>query len=449
MSKLRDDALRIWQAGIDAVRSDKLIRNVVVREGGELTICGQAFDLAKLGRIAVVGAGKAGAGMAAAFEDALGSDVVDQKVNGWVNVPADCVRPLRRIHLHAGRPAAVNEPTSEGVEGARRILEIVSTLLLEDLCIVLISGGGSALLPSPIPPITLEDKQAVTRFLMHSGATIQQLNTVRKRLSQIKGGGLARACSAGRIIGLIISDIIGDPLDLIASGPTYPDSATDAQALAVLESFEAAPPEVPPEVLDYLRVRSAKNEGPIPFPEGVENHVIGRNEIALQAAADEAQQLGYRVLSLGSDNAGEANAEGRELAQRARGMRDAADATTLPACILSGGEPVVHLAQTDRPRKGGRNQQLVLAGLDLLKHDGLQRLALLSGGTDGEDGPTDAAGAFADQEVFETARSVGLDPRPYLDINDAYTFFEQAGGLIVTGPTHTNVMDLRVALVGV
>jgi hydroxypyruvate reductase len=164
--RLRDDARAIWQAGVDAVRSDKLVRNVVARSGDELTVCDQRFSLAQLGRIAVVGAGKAGAGMAAGVEEALGPDVVDVQVEGWINVPADCVAPLRKIHLHASRPAGVNEPTSEGVAGARRILQIVGGLLPIDLCLVLLSGGGSALLPVPIDAITLADKQAVTRFLM-------------------------------------------------------------------------------------------------------------------------------------------------------------------------------------------------------------------------------------------------------------------------------------------
>lgn len=445
--QLREDARAIWQAGVDAVRSERLVRNVVVRENGNLTVCGESFRIDELGRIAVVGAGKAGAGMAAAIEEVLGSDLVAEKLCGWVNVPADCVRPLRKIHLHAGRPAGVNEPTREGVEGASAILELVESLSADDLCLVLISGGGSALLPAPIPEITLADKQAVTRFLMHAGATIQELNAVRKRLSRIKGGGLARASRAGWLIGLVISDIVGDPLDMIASGPTYPDPTTDADALAVLEKFDARPPDVPDSVLDYLRSASQVAEPEAPFADNVVNYVIGNNATALQAASEQAEQLGYHVISLGSDNTGEANSEGRDLAERCLKLRKQAVAESLPACILSGGEPVVHLAKTDKPRKGGRNQQLVLAGLDFLKGDGLKRLVLLSGGTDGEDGPTDAAGAFADASLCGVVEEKGLDPKPYLELNDAYTFFEQVSGLLVTGPTHTNVMDLRVALV--
>ena len=191
--------------------------------------------------------------MAAAVEDALGEQVVRDQLVGWVNVPADCVRPLRKIHLHPGRPAGVNEPTAEGVAGTQQIIRIVSTLTADDLCLVLISGGGSALMPAPRPPVTLQDKQDVTRFLMAHGATIQELNTVRKRLSQIKGGGLACMSRAGATVGLIISDVVGDPLDVIASGPTHADTSTDASALAILRQFGAVPPLISPRVLACLQ----------------------------------------------------------------------------------------------------------------------------------------------------------------------------------------------------
>ena len=304
-----------------------------------------------------------------------------------------------------------------------------------------------ALLPAPKPPLTLKDKQAVTRFLMHGGATIQELNAVRKRLSRIKGGGLARASRAGQLISLIISDIVGDPLDMIASGPTYPDPTTDDVALAVLRKFAAAPPDVPQRVLDFLNVAAGRCEPETPFPNNVTNHIIGSNETALTASANEARQRGYQVMSLGSENCGEANAEGRELAERCRTLRDDPQARR-PVCLLSGGEPIVHLAQTDKPRKGGRNQQLVLAGFEELSNDGMDRIVLLSGGTDGEDGPTDAAGAWADAELLQTVLQENLDMNPYLAINDSYSFFKRVGGLLKTGPTHTNVMDLRVALIG-
>lgn len=445
---LRHHAFEIWKAGVEAVRSERLIRNVIRREGNKLTVCGREFDLAVVGRIAVVGAGKAGAGMAAAVEDALGSDLLDSRVTaGWVNVPADCVRPLRRIHLHAARPAGVNEPSEEGVFGSREILHIVSELGPCDVCLVLISGGGSALLPAPVPEISLADKQQVTRFLMHAGATIGELNTVRKQLSQVKGGNLARSIRAGTTLTLIISDVVGDPLDVIASGPTVMDSGTPAEALAVLRKFGAKPPAIPQSILDYLRVRADRADVPPPIPSTVSNHVIGSNAVALDAAAQKATELGYTVHSFGSGIQGETNAIGRELAEASLAVRDQRRPISAPACLLSGGEPVVQVAKTDKPRKGGRNQQLVLAAVEQLWTDGMKRIAILSGGTDGEDGPTDAAGACADAEVIHAAKAKSLDPAAFLAINDSYTFFEQAGGLIKTGPTHTNVMDLRVALI--
>lgn len=445
---LRNDAESIWKAAVEAVDSEHLVRNVVENSETALRICGQDIPLGDAQRIAVVGAGKAGAGMAAGFEQALAEDILRERVSGWVNVPADCVRPLKTIHLHAARPAGVNEPTQEGVEGARRILQIVSGLGPHDLCVVLLSGGGSALLPAPVPEITLDDKQAVTRFLMHAGADIGELNCVRKQLSQVKGGGLGRASNAGRTLVLIISDVVGDPLDVIASGPTVSDSSTPAEALAVLEKHDPSRRDVPQAVWKFLSQRSRSEPTPQPVPEAVRNHIIGNNALALQAAAERAATLGYRVHSLGSENVGQAPTVGRELADLARNVRDAGQPVVPPACILSGGEPVVNLVETDRPRKGGRNQELVLAGLERLWDDGLRRIVLLSGGTDGEDGPTDAAGARADAAVLREAKSLGLVPAEFLAINNSYPFFERAGGLLKTGPTHTNVMDVRVVLVG-
>jgi hydroxypyruvate reductase len=300
--------------------------------------------------------------------------------------------------------------------------------------------------------LTLADKQAVTRFLMQSGATIGELNAVRKQLSQIKGGKLAQACRTGCMLTLIISDVVGDPLDVIASGPTVPDTSTPSQALAVLHKFAASLPDVPQAVFDVLE-RAARESGETQTSSHsvasriVENHVIGNNAVALSAAASRAAELGYRVQSLGSSNQGVADAVGRELAERCLVLRNELTAESGPVCLLSGGEPIVHLAKTDRPRKGGRNQQLVLAALDRLWDEGIAGTVILSGGTDGEDGPTDAAGACGDERVIARARELRLDPKLFLAINDAYHFFEQAGGLLKTGPTHTNVMDLRVALV--
>ncbi len=446
MTRLRDDALRIWQAGIEAVRSDRLVRAALHVEGDELCVGDELVPLADIDRIAVIGAGKAGAGMAAGVEEALGARWLEAKqVTGWVNVPDDCVRSLRRIHLHPARPAGVNEPMPAGVAGAAEILRIVSTLGPRDLCLALISGGGSALMPAPVEGIGLEDKLAVTRHLSAAGANIEELNTVRKQLSRIKGGGLLRACRAGRLVALIISDVLGDPLDVIASGPTVPDCSTPEAALAVLAKYDAQAAGISPVVFDYLRHKQATSASSN-SPSGsckVTNLIIGNNATAVDKAGQEAVRLGYSPAMISArQSEGLAEEVGRHLAEMTLRMRREPG----PDCLISGGEPVVKLVPSDRRGLGGRNQQLVLAALEHLGSDA-EGLALLSGGTDGEDGPTDAAGALVDASVLAAMRQRNLDPADYLARNDAYYFFEPLDALIKTGPTHTNVCDLRVVVV--
>jgi glycerate 2-kinase len=451
---LTEHARLIWQAGVNAVDSGRLVKDVVSVDGHLLTIDGASVDLRKLSRIVVVGAGKAGAGMAAALEEIFSTEALRRadatcELLGWVNVPADCVRPLSRICLHAARPAGVNEPTADGVAGSQKILELVQGLEESDLCLVVLSGGGSALLPAPVDGISLQDKQSITQLLMRGGATINELNCVRKQLSQIKGGGLARACRSGRMVTLVISDVIGDPLDVIASGPTVDDSSTPAEALEIVSRLVANIADVPPSILHRLRrdVSEADQQSLI-GSERVRNLVIGNNEVAVLAAASKADELGYRVVNQGSGMAGVAAEVGRKLAESCMAIRNDEAIGAKPVCVISGGEPVVQLAETKLARKGGRNQELVLAACQRLWEDGADRMAILSGGTDGEDGPTDAAGAFLDAFVINEAQRLGLQPSDFLAINNSYEFFNRAGGLLKTGPTHTNVMDLRVAVVG-
>jgi hydroxypyruvate reductase len=441
--RLRRDALAIWTAGLEAVRSERLIHDALEVQGNRLRIVDLEQDLARVERIVVVGAGKAGAGMAVAAEEALGSDLLAAKrVEGWINVPADCLRPTQRIHLHPARPAGVNEPTAEAAAGAAEILRLVGSLGPSDLCLCLISGGGSALLPAPVEAITLADKLAVTRHLSAAGANIEQLNTVRKQLSRIKGGGLARACRAGQLVALIISDVLGDPLDIIASGPTTPDSSTPEAALAVLEQFDARRAGISDRVFAYLR--SQQSRPAVAAPCQVENRVIGNNATAVEAAGREARRLGYRpTTSSATRSEGPVEPIGRQLADQAAALRGGGG----PDCLITGGEPVVTLVDACRRGLGGRNQQLVLAAVQRLWDDGAPGLALVSGGTDGEDGPTNAAGALLDESVVAQAHALGLDPADYLARNDAYHFFEPLGALIKTGPTHTNVCDVRVALI--
>ena len=453
--QLLNDALSIWRAGVAAVDASRLVREVLRATAEGLTICGRLWPWSSFGRLCVVGAGKAGAGMAAGVEDALGPQRVAERVCGWINVPADCVRALQKIHLHAARPAGVNEPTAAGVEGSRQILDLVSQLAPNDLCLVLISGGGSALLPAPIAGLTLPEKQLVTRLLMQGGATIQELNTVRKQLSAIKGGGLARAITARQTETLIISDVVGDPLDIIASGPTVVDPSTPAQAREVLRRFVSDAAHVPASVWRLLDRPAASVPGAgrstLPRTE-VRNHLIGTNRVAVEAARTLGEQLGYEVVDVGSNNTGEATEIGRGLARDCLRRSQTRGASGRPVCILSGGEPVVRLAPAGERGLGGRNQQLALAALEELsgkdREPFPQNIVVLSGGTDGEDGPTDAAGGWASAGVAESAQRLGLVPGQFLARNDAYHFLEATGGLLKTGPTHTNVMDLRVALVG-
>jgi hydroxypyruvate reductase len=455
---LRNDALVIWRAAVAAVDSQRLVEQAVNSTGDRLAICGHIFTLAEVDRLCVVGGGKAGAGMAAGFESALAGSPWADRVSGWVNVPDDCVRPLRSIHLHPARPVARNEPTEAGAAGSDRILDLVSVLGPRDVCVVLLSGGGSALLPAPVPEISLADKQAVTRLLSRAGASIHELNCVRKQFSRIKGGGLARACRAGTLVTLIISDVIGDPLETIASGPTVPNTETPADALAVLRKYSGADEQVPPPVIAFLErqststgVQSNDRRSTLATFDSrlstLHSHVVGNNRVALDAAARKAAELGYSIDGLVTDQAGIARDVGVALAEKCLALRDGPAAPPVPVCVLSGGEPVVHVVKTDRPQTGGRNQELVLAAIEHLWTDGMDRICLVSGGTDGEDGPTDAAGAVADATLITNAKALDLNPAEFLPWNNAYPFFEQAGGLLKTGPTHTNVMDVRVALV--
>lgn len=455
---LRTDALCIWQAGVDAVRADGLLERTVRRDGRRLFIAGEELPLGPESRLAVVGAGKAGAGMALGLERAVGDLVPADRRLGWVNVPADCVQPTDWIHLHAGRPAGVNAPTREGVAGTRRILQIVAALQTDDVCIVLLSGGGSALLTAPADGIALEDKQAVTRLLSERGASIEQLNCVRRQLSDVKGGGLLRACRAGRVRVLMISDVVGDPLETIASGPTVPDPATASDALDILRTFAPRRADVPEAVWARLESRGSLADQTPPggasslYNAGlqaidVRHHIIANNATACRAAAGEAARLGYDVVDVRPEERGVAREVGVALAEEALALRAHTAVGSRPRCLITGGEPVVQLAPGVHRRRGGRNQELVLAALARLWDDGADRLCLLSGGTDGEDGPTDAAGALLDADLLHEARRQARRPEDFLARNNSYPYFESLGGLLKTGPTHTNVMDLRVALI--
>lgn len=445
--RLRADAERIWRAGVRAVLPEQLIPRHVRVEGETLLVGDEAIDLRPVRRIAIVGGGKAAGAMAVALEYALGPGLLEEKdVAGWVNVPSDCIVPTARVRLHAARPAGVNEPRPEGVAGTKQIMRLVASLEPDDLCLCVLSGGGSALLPAPVPEISLDDKIRLTRRLSAAGADIEQLNTVRRPLSMIKGGGLARACGAGRLITLVISDVLNDSLDAIASGPTVSSTTTAGDALGVLGQLRLATDADLQPVVQYLerRRQEEQQKGLAPEPQRAHatNLVIGNNAAAVEAAGGEAKRLGYAATTVSAScSEGPAEEVGRHLAGVAQHMRRAAG----PDCLISGGEPTVRLVDERERGQGGRNQQLALAALGNLGDS--KGIALLAGGTDGEDGPTDAAGAFVTAEVVQAAREKQLDPSDFLRRNDAYRFFAATGGLFTTGPTHTNVCDLRVVTV--
>ena len=379
-------------------------------------------------RIWLVGAGKAAAAMAEAAEQVLGERIS----GGALNTKYGHGLALRYVQTtECGHPV----PDAAGVAGARRIEAVCRDAREDDLVLCLISGGASALLPLPARPVTLEDKQAITQLLLDCGAPIHEINAVRKHLSLIKGGQLARASAPAAMLSLILSDVIGDDLSVIGSGPTAPDPSTFEDARQVLRKY-ALERKASPAVLQ--RLRGDEPETPKPGDalfDRVQNIIIGSNRQALEAASQRAEQLGYRPVLVSDAVAGEA----RDVAQAQAAL---ALQTGGKTCLISGGEPTVTLRGTG---KGGRNQEFALAAAIAL--EGARHIVALSAGTDGTDGPTDAAGAIADGESVARATALGLSAAQHLDANDAYPLFEALGDLVRTGPTGTNVMDIQLMLV--
>jgi hydroxypyruvate reductase len=402
---MRADAETIWSAAIAAVRPETLL-------------AGLALPLDDVDRIVVVGGGKAAAGMAAGVEALLGTDGLDRhRVTGLVSVPEGCGRRLDRIEVRETRPLAANLPTPAVVVATEEMLAAVAQLGPRDLMIAVITGGGSALLAAPRPGITLEEKIALTKRLSAAGASIAQLNAARREMSRVKGGGLARACGAGRLIAVVLSDVIGDDLDVISSGPCMP-----------LEPGTAG-------------------EWVTPAGCRVEHWIVGSNATAVAAAEQAARSLGYKVVPTHVPVEASAEATGRALAEEALRLVESSQRDGRPRAILSGGEATV-VVPADHGR-GGRNQQTGLAAIEaVMRQRGSwpEGLVIASVGTDGEDGPTDAAGGFADASVARAIAASSLEIGQALAQCDAYPLLDAAGGLIRTGPTGTNVADLRIVL---
>jgi len=448
----RLQAETIWRAGVEAVQP----RHCIPQELGLLEELVRGWSPER--HYLIIGGGKAGAAMAQATEAfLLQQGIPAAKIKGWVNVPEGSQpTKLQCVHLHPARPAGYNFPTPEAVLGTEQMLKLVDEAPSDALILCLISGGGSAILCAPVPGVPLEGKVQVSKQLSAAGASIGQLNAVRKHLSLFKGGSLAQRCfrsgthSKKQLLSLIISDVIGDPLDVIASGPTAVDPTTFADALQVLRDLGLME-KAPTSVVQYLQA-GARGEHAETLKQVIAeepelmHRLVASNQKAIDAAGKKAESLGYEVIEYSDKREHDTTTLAAYFADQVIGQ-----ARHLPICLISGGETTVKLPS--KPGKGGRNQSFALACLSqlLALTDGdeaqLQGITILCAGTDGEDGPTDAAGAFADLAIIHEARRLGLNLNDYLARQDGYSFFNETGGLLKTGLTETNVMDLRVFLI--
>jgi hydroxypyruvate reductase len=426
---------------VGAVEPEAAVRRLVRREGETLIVDDVQYDLAAYRRLLLVGAGKAAAPMAYALEDMLG-DRIDE---GLVIVKYDHGLPpgqsLKKARL---AEAAHPVPDQSGYTATMELYELLRAAGKDDLLLCCITGGASALLPAPLPPLTLQDEQESTEVLLAGGVDIAGVNAVRKHLSLVKGGRLAAAAHPARCIVLIISDVPGDELGTIASGPFSPDPTTFKHCLGIIAEHKLAE-KMPPVAMEHLR-KGADGEIPETPKAGdaifakVHHVMAATNQDAVAAAAQKAEALGLHTEILPFSLSGEARDMGVQIIEAAKARRKSGK--PLPACLLIGGETTVTIRGTG---KGGRSQELALAAAITL--DGSEGISLLAGGTDGGDGPTDAAGAFAFGKSCRRAEALGVSPREHLENNDAYPFFQALDDLLITGPTRTNVMDIACLII--
>lgn len=449
-SLLKQHAIEIWQAGVAAVDSQQLVCEFVNVTSnhlcfGETRIAHQDYD-----RLVVLGGGKASGWMAKGLEEILKKNLpVEKQLLGRVNAPDDQVAPTEHIEIVPCRPAGINLPTERVLESTDRIIELAAGCWPNDLCLYLISGGGSALLERPVPPITLDEFRRVTQILSHRGASINELNAVRQQISQVKLGGLARMAGCRRMITLIVSDVIGDPIDVIASGPTVDSSTNGSEstrkqlAMNILQRFDPDREHVPESVIQVLQ--SGETFGWTTTHTEVEHYVIGNNELAVAAAKSKATELGYDCEAETDGSSETAEQVANSLVDRLSRLQPKGDSGR---CLISGGEPTVELC--DHPGQGGRNQQLVLAAMQILSSRSPDRdYCLLSGGTDGEDGNVPVAGAVFDRAKIESLTDADRQQMArHLASNDSYPLLKEWGCLLETPPTRTNVCDLRIGLKG-
>lgn len=437
--KARDLALKSLEAALKAVDPKQIMKSKLSLKDSTLSIGNYVFDLNKFSNVYVVGGGKASGSMAEALEQILGKRITC----GLVNVPHGAESKTSIIELHgASHPV----PDEAGVTGARRMLEIADLADKDDLVICLISGGGSSLMPLPRGNVSLADKREITEALLRSGATINEINTVRKHISDFKGGWLAKKAYPATVLNLILSDVMGDPLDFIASGPTVPDSTTFSEAVEVLKKFNlwiGAPVSIREVLSDG--VKGLIPETPKTDDEAfknVHNIIVGNNRLSSLVALERLKSAGLNTLLLTAALEGEARQVGIVLASIAKEVSVSGNPVSKPAGIIAGGETTVIVTGKG---KGGRNQEIALAAATKLR--GLDGTVIVSLSTDGIDGPTHVAGAIVDGKTLARAAEVGLSPEKFLADNDSYHFFSKLGDLIFTGPTGTNVNDISVIVV--
>ena len=429
----------IFMAGVKAVDPERAIQKYVRRQGNQLFVGDCSYGLDSYRKIFLFGAGKGTAPMAKALEDILG----EWLTNGLIIVKYGHGIPLEKTQiLEAGHPI----PDKAGLEATEELLKQTQECTEDDLILCVFTGGGSALLPAPTFPLTLDEKQETTHLLLECGATINEINAIRKHLSRSKGGRLAKEAYPATIVSLLLSDVIGDRLDVIASGPTVPDESTYSDCIKIIDRYKLSD-RLPKSVTDHFIKGAAGSLPETPKPgdpvfSKVQNLIVGNNRESLLAAKERAISLGYNTIILSSQIEGEAREVAHVFAAIGKEISQANLPISSPACVIAGGETTVSIQGRG---KGGRSQELALACAIAI--DGWEGISLLSAGTDGTDGPTDAAGAFVNGATCKRARRMNSDPRDFLLTNDSYTLFASLGDLLKTGPTRTNVMDIICMLI--
>jgi hydroxypyruvate reductase len=435
---LRQDAREIFNAALNAADAARAVSRHLRVDGEAIDIDGRLYSLENYRKIFVVGAGKGSAQMCRALIELI----EDWLYGGIVIAKYGYAVPVKKIAIfEAGHPI----PDENGLRATEQIVGLLRQTTSEDLVINLISGGGSALLCSPADGMSFHDKQEITRFLLSCGAPIDEINTIRKHISKVKGGGLARLACPSTLISLILSDVVGDSISNIASGPTAPDPSTFSECQVILDKYEARTEKFG-SIARLIDKGSAGEIEETPKPgdrifSNVLNVVVGSNRLAVIAAKEQAESLGYSVKVIDDLAEGEAI----ELAvAHATIVKEIYHSGTFrrPACVISGGEATVTLHGEGL---GGRNQEFAVA--TALEIDGLDGVVALIGATDGTDGPTEAAGGIVDRGTVRRGEARGLDAREYLRRNDSYHYLQATDDLLVTGPTLTNVMDLRVFII--